>query len=88
MTAIDITSFKISAGASSSKGGPIGTDTSTYEDERGEVLIPTVSAIEAVLGKYLFFGFPKFLISSSFVTYQGVPHVLLVRGKPQGTGVR
>ena len=40
-------SFKISAGASSSKGGPIGTDASTYEDERGEVLTPTVSAIEA-----------------------------------------
>ena len=33
--------------ASSSKGGLIGTDESTYEDGRGEVLTPTVSAIEA-----------------------------------------
>ena len=28
-----------------------------------------------------------FLMFSSTATYQGVPHVLLVRGKPQGTGV-
>ena len=32
--------------------------------------------------------FLKFSISSSLAAYQGVPHVLLVRGKPQGTGVR
>ena len=27
--------------------GPTGTDSNTYEDERGEVLTPTVSAIDA-----------------------------------------
>lgn len=38
---------QISAVDSGSRAGPTGTDTSTYEDERGEVLTPTVSAIDA-----------------------------------------
>ena len=102
---------------SGSRVGPAGTTSSGYQDERGEVLTPTVSAIEAAenpldrramvsLKKQLEIDKPQTSIDFSvsitrtsilrtsllniftIAPCQGVPHVLLVRGKPQGTGVR